>query len=218
MNRFHQSPGRPYKAIIDGLWPQLNDQDPRQHPWDVAYREVSSHTMAQRDPVAGTLQFIPTGDPDPLRAPGTRALLRVTCMPRLHNRATAPMLAELWQTSLGLLFLARLPGHLLVPGESGGDPFDPPAAVRNWRYTDSPAVSPTTTSDEWQHVPITIVRVLLSDDVPANLWVGCVRHGPSEVDRVKLYRAYERHMSSKKADTPEPSYVRLNSVAALSSP
>lgn len=216
MNRLEQSLGRPYKAIIDGLWPQLDDEDPRQHRWDVAYREVTEYTTAYRDPSTGMLRFLAPAEPDPLRSARTRALLRITCIPNLHNHAGAPMLAEVWQTSLGLLFVARLPGRLLENGEGGGGPFDPPAAARRGRSPDVPAERSTTTSDEWQHVPITIVRVLLKDDVPVDLWVRCVRHGPSEVDRVKLYREYERHMASARADTPEPSYVRLDSVVALS--
>ena len=218
MSRFGEGPGAPYKAMIDGLWPQLGDEDPRQYLWDVAYHEVTTRTIAYRDPDTGLLSFVPRGQPDPLRGPDVRPLLRITCVARLHNLSRPPTLAEVWQTSHGLLYVAKLPGRLLDPREDGGDPFDPPAAVRNRRSDAASSRShPTCAIGGWQHVPITIVRLLLADDVPAALWVRCVDHSSAEVDRVKLFREYELHLASGGADTPEPRYVPLDSVVALSS-
>lgn len=216
MNRFAEIPGQPYKAIIDGLWPQLGEDDPRQYAWDMAYREVSTRTLVYRDPATGVLSLPRDGEPDPLVPADTRRLLIITCVPALHHRSMTPMLAEVWQTSYGLLFVARLPGRLHRPGEHPGDPFEAPAAVRSRRSPPWRAPQALAAAVEWQHVPITIVRLLLADDVPARLWVRCVRHGPREVDRVKLYRESERHLASESADTLEPTYVRLDSVAALS--
>lgn len=124
----------------------------------------------------------------------------------------------MWQTSVGLLFVAKLPGRLLDPGEVAGDPLDPPAAVRNWNKPAPPPHVPGAAVQSWSHVPITIVRLLLTDDVDAKLWVKCVQHGPAEVDRAKLSREYEAYLkASRRSDTPAPCFLRLDSVAALSS-
>ena len=67
-------------------------------------------------------------------------------------------------------------------------------------------------------MPITIVRVLLTDDVDAKLWVKCADHGPAEVDRAKLWRQYEAYLKeTTRRDTPDACVLRLDSVAALSS-
>jgi hypothetical protein len=58
--------------------------------------------------------------------------------------------------------------------------------------------------------------VLLEDDVPARLWAKCVDHGPAEIDRAKLYREYQARVASGASDTPDPWFVRLDSVAAVS--
>lgn len=215
--RFADGPGTPYKGIIDGLWPQLGDEDPRQYAWDIAYREATTGTIAYRPSRESPLEFPPPGRPDPLRDASVRALVRVTCAVDLHNRSRPPTLAEVWHTSPGLLFIAKLPGRHLNPGEVPGDPFEPPAAVRNWRSPAHKKPAGRTPTGDWDHVPITMVRLLLADDVAAPLWVKCVDHGPAQVDRVKLFRAYEVHVASGRADTPEPRIVRLDSVGTLSS-
>ena len=218
MTRFAKGPGTPHKAVIDGLWPQLGDEDPRQYSWDVAYREATTSTMAHRPSSEAPLEFIKPGQPDPLRDPEVRPVLRITCAAGLHSHSRPPTLAEVWHTSVGLLFIAKLPGRLLDPGEVAGDPFEPPAAVRNWRRSGRRSASPDAPAQGWDHVPIAIVRLLLADDVvAAKLWVKCPDHGPAHVDRASLYREYQAHLASKPADTLEPRSVRLDSVAAVSS-
>jgi hypothetical protein len=213
---YGQGPGSPYKAIVDGLWPQLGDEDPRQHRWDVAYREATTVTVAHRPSPDMPLTFTRPGDPDPLRGPEVQPLVKVTCVAARHNRSRPPTLAEVWQTSVGLLFVAKLPGRLLDPGEVPGDPLDPPAAVRNWNKPAQPSHVPDVAAHGWSHVPITIVRLLLTDDVDAKLWVTCVDHGPADLDRAKLSREYDAYLkASRRSDTPGPCYLRLDSVAAL---
>ena len=217
MNRYQHAPGKPYKAIVDGLWPQLGDEDPRQYAWDNAYGEVATRTIAYTDPDTGQLEFVPKGQPDPQRDPVTRRLLRITCVAEFHFRHAAPVLAEVWQTTRGALFIAALPGTLLDPDESSRPPFEQPAGARvAWRRRRPPAAS----ADEgqpWIPIPITIVRLLLHDEVPAGLWVRCSRHGPAQVDRHSLRAELEKLPPSPSSDSPVAPIVRLDSVRALSS-
>ena len=217
MTRFAEGPGDPYKATVDGLWPQLGDEAPRQYAWDQAYGEVATRTMAYTDPDTGQLKFVPKGQPDPLRDPMTCPLLWITCLPEGHFGHAAPVLAEVWQTTRGRLFVAALPGTLLDPDESSRAPFAPPAAARAARRRRRPAAASAEAGQPWIHVPITIVRLLLDDDVPAGLWVRCVRHGPAQVDRDRLQTALEKMARSPNRDAPEVPIVRLDSVTALSS-
>jgi hypothetical protein len=135
----------------------------------------------------------------------------------MHNRHRPPTLATVWETSLGPLFVAELSGRLLDPGEVSGDPYDPPAAVRNWRATPvSLSHEPEVQTEGWNPVPITTVRLLLTDDVPAKLWVKCVDHGPAAVERAKLDKEYTEYLkNARQGETPGGCVLRLDSVAAL---
>ncbi len=214
MTRFRNTPGSPYKALVTDLWPQLGDEDPRQGRWDLAYRDATTRTVAHRPGPGQPLQFVDRGAADPLRAPEMRPLLRVTCLPRQHNRSRPPTLAEVWQTAHGLLFIATLPGPAAVQDSPDGDPFGPPAALRP--AARPPVVRPLGAG--WVHVPVTVVRVLLDDEgQEPDLWVRCVDHPAARLDRVKLFREYQLHLGATGSDAPRPRYVRLDTVAALSS-
>jgi hypothetical protein len=129
--------------MIDGPWPQLDDEDPRQYAWDIAYREATTRTIAHRADERSPLRFVDPASPDPLRGPEVEQLLCITCVAALHNRHRPLTLAEVWQTSQGLLYIAKLPGRLLDPGERASeDPFDPPAAVRNGPHSASAGPRP----------------------------------------------------------------------------
>ena len=159
------------------------------------------------------MDFFEPGAADPLRKSSVRPLLRVTCSARMHHPSPAPVLAEVWQTSHGPLFVASLPGG---PGKVGDSPegtSDRPAAARN----DARRQRRSTGRADWTHIPITVVRVLLTDDVPVGLWVKCPDHEPVQLIRAQLSVQYERHRAAARADTLAPLYLGLDSVAALSS-
>ena len=206
-------PSRPrnaYTGIVAGLWPQLGDEDPRQYDMDKAYSEVVTDRRLN----------LKTGEWEAIPSNGTRALLRITCEPELHFRGVAPMLAEVWKTSRGLLFISRLPGAVFGPKDDPKDPFAPPTAVLSCADLTKRAAGQSTTGSQpgWEPVPVTIVRILLNGPVVASLWVKCADHGPANVDRLRLNRVYERdQVARRECDTLKPAVVRLQDVGALSS-
>jgi hypothetical protein len=110
-------PGDAYESMVSGLWPQLGDE--RQYHADKAWHQVDDEV---------TLNF-ETGEWEAIPQDGTRPLLRITCEPRSHFQGGAPMLAELWKTSYGRLFVSSLPGAAFDQGDDLNDPFAPPTAV-----------------------------------------------------------------------------------------
>ena len=200
-------PGDPYTGIVVALWPQLGE-DPRQCDLDKAYGQVvTDRTLNLR-----------TGEWEPIPPDGTGPLLRITCMPELHFMDEAPMLAEVWKTNYGLLFISRLPGAAFDPKNDPNDPFAPPTAVLS---KDDPirgarGQSRRAMGTGKEPIPITIVRILLDGPITASLWVKCADHGSAEVDRLKLNRAYELDQVRRRGrDTPEPTVIYLHDVAAI---
>jgi hypothetical protein len=204
-------PGEPFTGILAGLWPQLGDADPRQYDMDKAFSDAA--TSLTFNPKTGQQwEAIP---PD-----GKRALLRITCEPDRHFGHDAPMLAEVWTTNYGLLFISRLPGAAFDPEDDPVDPFAPPTAVLSKSERSKRAGGQTRrgTKAGWEPVPITIVRILLDGPVMASLWVKCADHGPAIVDRIKLARVYEQDQQARRGlDTPKPTVIRLHDVVAISS-
>ncbi len=203
-------PGEPYTGIVAGLWPQLGDADPRQYDLDKA----CSRTDAYR-----TLNLT-TGEWEDIPPDGARALLRITCEPELHFGDAAPMLAEVWTTTQGLLFISKLPGAAFDPPDDPNDPFAPPTAVLSGRDRARRAGGQTRRGSgaHWEPVPITIVRILLDGPVMASLWVKCADHGPAVVDRIKLARVFEQDQQARRdLDAPKPTVIYLHDVVALSS-
>ena len=203
-------PGEPYTGIVAGLWPQLGDADPRQYDLDKACsRAVTDRTLN-----------LTTGEWEAIPPDGTRALLRITCEPELHFGNAAPMLAEVWTTTQGLLFISKLPGAAFDPPDDPNDPFAPPTAVLSRRDRARRAGSQTRRGSEagWEPVPITIVRLLLDGPVEARLWVKCADHGAATVDRLKLNRVYQRdQVGRRQRDTLGPTVIPLHDVVTLSS-
>ena len=200
--------GDPYTGIVAGLWPQLGDS--RQYDMDMAYAQAVNNIRFSLE----------TGDWEAIPPDGSRALLRITCAPEKHFRDDAPMLAEVWKTSRGLLFVSKLPGAAFDPKDDPNDPFAPPTAVlcRADRIKRADGQSRPSGGSGWEPIPITIVRLLLDGPIVAPLWVKCAKHGPAIVDLLKLNRVYERDQAARrKRDTLKPAVIRLHDVAALSS-
>lgn len=196
--------------MVLGLWPQLGSDDPRQYDLDKAYGEAVTN-------ISLNLQ---TGVWDAIAADGTQAVLRITCSPERHTGDEAPMLAEVWNTSYGLLFIARLPGAVFDPDDYPKDSFAPPTAVLSGVDLIKRAVGqPRRTSEDcWRPIPVTIVRLLLDGPVDAPLWVKCADHGAATVDRLKLNRVYQQDkIARRQRDTRKPRVIRLHDVGALSS-
>jgi hypothetical protein len=203
-------PGEPYTGIVGGLWPQLGDEDPRQYDLDKAYSQAVNDRTLNR--TAGEWEAIP---PD-----GSRPLLRITCEPELHFGHNAPMLAEVWTTSQGLLFISKLPGAAFDPPDDPNDALAPPTAVLSRRDRARRVGGQTKRGKQagWEPVPITIVRLLLGGPVMAPLWVKCADHRPAVVDRIKLARVFEQDREARRdLDAPKPTVIYLHDVVALSS-
>ena len=85
-------PGRPYRYVRDGFWPDFSEDDPVAHRRHQAWQEIAV-TEPQHRPA------------------GVRRLLTITCSHQHHDRATgrAPRLAEVWYTDNGRLYIARIP-------------------------------------------------------------------------------------------------------------
>ena len=159
-------PGDPYTGIVRDYWPQLGD-DPQQYDVEKAYRETVEDRRLNLE--MGEWEDIPQN--------ATRALLRITCVPEAHfKRREAPMLAELWKTSRGLLYVSKLPGAVSDPNNDPDDPVAPPTAVLSKpdRLRRARVQSKKTRGPGQKPVPITIVRILLGDTVMARapLWVS----------------------------------------------
>jgi hypothetical protein len=211
-HRRPQGPGDPFESIVAGLWPQLGDDDPRQYDMDKAYQEVVTDIRLN----FGTIEW------EAIPPDVTRPLLRITCEPSLHFRGGAPMLAEVWKTSRGLLYASRLPLAFSDPDNDPDDPFAPPTAVLSEgdRLRRARAQSKRPSGPGWEPVPITIVRVPLHDPVMARarLWIKCAQHFVGEVDIVKLLKVYKLDQERRRAhDTPEATVIYLHNVVALSS-
>jgi hypothetical protein len=130
------------------------------------------------------------------------------------------MLAEVWKTSRGLLFVSKLPGAHSDASNDPDDPFAPPTAVlsKHERIRRVRGQSKKPSGPGWQPAPITVVRILLDGPINAQLWVKCARHGPAVVDRLGLNRVYELDQAARRErDTLMPRVIRLNDVGALSS-
>ena len=106
-----QGPGDAYTGIVACLWPQLGDEDPQQYDLDNAYVEVATDRTLN----------LQTGEWEAIPSTGIRALLRITCIPALHFNGEAPMLAEVWNTSYGLLFVSKLPRAVSGPQDDSGN-------------------------------------------------------------------------------------------------
>lgn len=203
-------PGDPYTGIVRDYWPQLGD-DPQQYDVEKAYHEVIGDRTLNLD----------MGEWDDIPQNATRALLRITCVPEAHfKRKEAPILAELWKTSRGLLYVSKLPGAVSDPGNDPDDPFAPPTAVLSKpdRLGRARVQSKRPRGPGREPVPITIVRILLDDPVMAraSLWVKCADHSAAEVDRARLLKVYELDRERRRGhDTPEPTVIRLHDVVAL---
>ncbi|HEX7538387.1 MAG TPA: hypothetical protein VF391_15465 [Dermatophilaceae bacterium] len=130
------------------------------------------------------------------------------------------MLAEVWTTSYGLLFVSKLPGAVFDPDDDPRDPSAPPTAVlsKRDRIRLARGQSKKARGPGWEPIPITVERILLDGPVIAPLWVKCAIHFAVEVDIVKLAKIYK--LSQEKhgeRDTPEPMVIYLHDVVALSS-
>lgn len=139
-------PRRPegaYESVVADLWPQLGDEDPRQYDLDKAYQEVVTCWRLN----------LQTGEWEKADS-GARPLLRITCEPELHHAGAAPMLAEIWRTSRGLLYASRLIGAVFDAADEPSDPFAPPAAVSpRARRSSVPTASQ---GEQWQPVPVAV--------------------------------------------------------------
>lgn len=205
-----ERPERAYQGMVRALWPQLGEDDPRQYDLDKAYGEVT--TNQTRNLQMGEWEASPRE--------GIGRLLRITCIPQGHFGGNAPMLAEVWKTSYGLLFISRLPGAVFDPEDDPNDPFAPPTAVlsRAGRLERAAAESRAGSARDYEPVPFTDVRILLNGPVVAKLWVKCADHGPAVVDRLLLNRAYLQDQERRRQrDTLKPTVIRLHDVGALSS-
>jgi hypothetical protein len=205
-----ERPERVYESMVVALWPQLGEDDPRQYDLDKAYGEVTTDRTLN----------LQTGEWEAIPADGTRAILRITCMPDLHHGGAAPMLAEVWNTSRGLLFVSKLPGAVFDPDDDPDDPFAPPTAVLSSadRHKRAGGQSRTVGERGFEPIPFTNVRLLLDGPVEAPFWVKCADHGAAIVDRFKLNRVYQLdQVARRQRDTLKPTVIRLQDVAALSS-
>jgi len=205
-----QRPERAYESMVVALWPQLGEDDTRQYDMDKAYGEATTNRTRN----------LQTGEWEASPREGIGRLLRITCNPQGHFGGNAPMLAEVWKTTYGLLFLAALPGAVFDPEDDPNDPFAPPTAVLSTagRLERAAAESRARSPRKYEPLPFTDVRILLDGPVVAKLWVKCADHGPGVVDRLLLNRAYQQDRERRRQrDTLKPTVIRLHDVGALSS-
>ena len=196
--------------MVVALWPQLGEDDPRGYDLDKAYGEVTTNRTLN----------LQTGEWEASPREGIGRLLRITCSPDLHHGGEAPMLAEVWNTSRGLLFVSKLPGAVFDPDDDPDDPFAPPTAVLSSadRHKRAGGQSRTVGGRDFEPIPFTNVRLLLDGPVEAPFWVKCADHGAAIVDRFKLNRVYQLdQVARRQRDTPKPTVIYLHDVAALSS-
>lgn len=209
-----ERPERAYQGMVVALWPQLGEDDPRQYDMDKAYGEVTTNRTLNLRTRKKTREW----EASPRE--GIGRLLRITCIPQGHFGGNAPMLAEVWNTTYGLLFISRLFGAVFDPEDDPNDRFAPPTAVlsRAGRLERAAAESSVGSAPGYEPVPFTDVRILLDGPVEAKLWVKCADHGPGVVDRLLLNRAYQQDRERRRQrDTLKPTVIRLHDVGALSS-
>lgn len=160
------------------FWPDYEPEHPLRTRSMAAFLEVTGITSLRSD--------------GPPTQQSTAALvLQVSCLPDLHRTRRGaddpdrgpPMLAEVWATSSGLLFLASVPGRWDDPQASSS----PEQLEGCTTGAEMLAVDANNTGDD--PVPVTIVRVLLEDPArPRRLQVKCRVHGLAWVDSAAVHR------------------------------
>lgn len=140
-------PGRPYRYRLDRFWPDLPEDDPAAARLIRAWREAAE----------------PADRPE-----AARRLLTVTCSHQRHGAkaGVAPRLAEVWQTSEGRLFVARIPGRR--EGRLARRRTSPPPPL------------------DWDPIPYTEAIWLIDDPAQPVLPCACPDHGSLEVGRETL--------------------------------
>jgi hypothetical protein len=142
------------RSLARGMWPPYGEHDPLGYDAARAFNEIFSIRSLNMQ----------SGEYERSRRAGVRPLLSITCDPDRHDHGVAPMIAELWNTSYGLLFASKLSGAIDDPDDDLTDPLAPPTAVLPaWMRSErtQPYPGRRRADDEWTPIPVTIVRVLL---------------------------------------------------------
>jgi len=185
--------------------------------------EMLPHLDEQRDArrKAAFLQTTTDVANDQEMAPG--GLIQVTCVPVRHRFSLdggAPTVAQMFETTLGPLFVAPIVGRYADWGldESGATPDD----VLPVRAADPVSEVDQGGAEPWP-LPAQLLCVLLNDGEPPQLRVKCREHGPAAVDLGRLASVYakavnerqaRRQRVGKTAETDAPVVVTLQEVAS----
>jgi hypothetical protein len=193
-------------SLVVGYWPDLSDTDA-----DEEYRLTTAIAKV------ATNRNLLTGQVRSPHARGVKPRLWITCNPRLHKdpEGGAPMLAQVWDTEHGALYVASIGGAAGERPRATSDPFEPPAFLFK-EATRASRVTPAEPGRGAELVPVMVVRTFLPPREGVTLWVKCAEHGPGLVDPIKLAREYRADQKDRlEHDSSAMRVVRLHDAGAL---
>lgn len=165
------------------LWPRYDDEDPRGYEADKAYQRATMH----RELVGGRWR--------PIRRGADRAVITVTCDTEDHDREGSPQLAQVWVITGRPFYLARIAGAW--DQDTPSRPLAPGLLASHTAQSRSrPSRQGPRSREQFQGVPVDVIRLFLDEPDLPRLWVKCTRHGVGELSLPRLAAAYEGAASS----------------------